>query len=280
MGTPRVLLGQELRSLRQFAGLTTRQLADRVESLSQPMISRIENGAKTPTRPQIQAWVKATGADRETRDRLIRQAEAIYTEVRAWRHVLVDENRHLQDEVLAREKSALAVCNYQPAIIPGLLQTRDYAEALIPLIDLANRVDHAAAVEGRMERQRTLLEPGHAFRFLIGESALHWNPGISETQFADQMSRVAILAALDTVDVAVLPSPRTGVAVSLGSFVIFDGEDEHVTVELPHGSVRVSDVEDVALYRQLYELLWGVAVQGQEVIALFQGLAAESRARG
>jgi transcriptional regulator with XRE-family HTH domain len=277
VSTPQERLGQKLRALREFAGLSTRELAQAVrgtKGLSQSMITRIEGG-RLPTRPQIQAWAKATGADRETRGELVEEAEAIYTQVRAWRE-LDESQRHLQGEVFAKEQASHTVRNYQPFIIPGLLQTQPYAETVLPLIDVMGRFDHPATVAGRMERQRALLEPGRTFQFLIGESAFYFNPGISRAQFREQISRVAMLAALDTVDLAILPRSRTGVGMALANFVIAEGEDDvYGTVELPHADVRVSDDADVAPYRRIYERLWGAAVRGEEAISLVQRVEAE-----
>lgn len=280
MRTPAENLGAQLKGLREFAGLTTRQLADATEGvrgLSQAMIVRIEGGQKAPSRPVILAWAKATGASRETRDSLVEQAEAIYTQVKAWRN-LGDGTRHMQEEVHAREQTSSIISNYQPFIIPGLLQTRAYAAAVMPLIDVVGRFDHAAAVEERIKRQQLLMEPGRTFRFIVGEGAFHFNPGLPREQFVEQVRRVAMLAELETVDLAILPTARTGAAVVLAAFVIAEGNDDRVSVELPHASSIFRNDQDIEVYWINYERLLGASVTGQDAIAQIQRIANELQA--
>lgn len=279
MSTPQERLGQKLRALREFAGLSTRELAQAVrdtKGLSQSMITRIESG-RLPTRPQIQAWAKATRADRETREQLIEEAEAIHTQVRAWRNVINDESRHEQDEVAAREKAATSVRNYQPAFIPGLLQTRAYAERIFPILDFDDRMDYPAAVKGRMDRQQALLEPGRDFHFIIGEGAFRWNPGLPMERFVEQVAHVAALAALDTVTVAVLPIARVDEVLAMSNFIIYDGEQVRVAAEVPHAQMLTTEPGDVALYGVLYGRLWDASVKGQSAIDLIRDLADSQR---
>lgn len=279
MTTPADRLGHQLRRHREFAGLTGRKLAAKM-GISQSKISRIESGETSPTRPEVYAWAAATGLDRKTRDQLLELAHEAFAEVRSWRDVLRGDKGHLQDDFGDRDRRSKAVRNFQPTVIPGLLQTRIYARRVISVADIAGRFDHEAHTAGRLERQKALGDPGRNFQFIIGEGALYWNPGLSRAQLAEQLDRVAALSKLDTVLVAVLPLASEAVAAPWANFVIHEEDEEaaeYVSVELSHAEVVVTKPEDVALYRTLYERLWSVAAKGADAVEIIQRVAADLR---
>lgn len=70
-----------------------------------------------------------------------------------------------------------------------------------------------------------------------------------------QLDRVASLAAMDNVHIGVLPIDGQAVAAPWSNFVIYEGEETFVMVELVHAGVRIADPEDVELYRGLYDRL-------------------------
>lgn len=277
----RAQLGQELKHLREFAGLSGRDLAARIRDsgldMSQSKVSRIEIGTATVTRPEVQAWADYTDAAPGTRERLIELAEAAFTELAAWRNTVRADTRHVQDQVRAREATAHTVRNFQPTVIPGLLQTPEYAHWMIPLADIAGVVDHAASAAARLERQPALFDTDCRFEFLIGECALHWNPAPAMEVLVAQLDRVASLAAMDSVRIGVLPIDGQAVAASWSNFVIYEGDETFVMVELIHAGLRIADPEDVELYRGLYDRLRERAAKGPDAVAIIQRVAAELR---
>lgn len=277
----RAQLGRELKHLREFAGLSGRDLAARIRDsgldMSQSKVSRIESGTATVIRPEVQAWADATNAAPGTRERLIELAEAAFTELAAWRSAVRADTRHVQDQVRAREATAHTVRNFQPTVIPGLLQTPEYAHWMIPLADIAGVVDHAASAAARLERQPALFDTDRRFEFLIGECALHWNPAPAMEVLVAQLDRVASLAAMDSVHIGVLPIDGQGVATPWSNFVIYEGDETFVMVELIHAGLRIADPEDVELYRGLYDRLWKRAAKGSDAVALIQRVVAELR---
>lgn len=279
--TSRAQLGRELKHLREFAGLNGRDLAARIRDsgldMSQSKVSRIESGAATVTRPEVQAWAEATDAAPDTRERLLELAEAAFTELAAWRNAVRAGKRHLQDQARAREATAHTVRNFQPTVIPGLLQTPEYAYWMIPLADIAGVMDHAASAAARLERQLALFDTDRRFEFLIGECALHWNPAPSTDLLVAQLDRVASLAAMDNVYIGVLPIDGQAVATPWSNFVIYEGEETFVMMELIHAGVRIADPEDVELYRCLYDRLRERAAKGPDAVALIQRVAAGLR---
>jgi hypothetical protein len=197
--------------------------------------------------------------------------------VAVWRDALHLGKRHLQGDMHERESQAQTVRNFQPTLIPGLLQTREYAERMFPLVDPTGRFDHAEAVDRRIERQQALLVPGQHFEFLLGEGALYWNPDPATDILPVQLDRVVLLASLETVDIAVLPLGGQAVAAPWCHFVIWEGDEQYVSMELLHGEVRVDGIDDVALYRDLYDRLWARAAKDADAVTLIRRVAAGLR---
>jgi transcriptional regulator with XRE-family HTH domain len=269
-------LGAELEHLRRLAGRSGRALAG-VLSISQSTISRVESGKALLSRDEVDAWADATAADAATRDRLLALVDAALREEASWRGKLGEGRTHLQDEMRGREAGARIVRNFQPTVVPGLLQTPEYAHYVIPRADIENVMDRAAAAAARLERQQSLFNGERQFEFLIGEAALHW-PGSAPELLAAQLDRIVALAPLQAVTIAVLPLGEPVDAVPWNNFVIYEGDEPFVSVELVHRPETVTDPHQVDLYRRIYAQMWRRAAAGPDAVALIQRTAGDLRA--
>lgn len=278
MSTPRSRreqLAQELENLRKLAGLSGRALATRMSSVSQSTVSRAEGGKALLSRPEVEAWADATGADPHRRAQLLTLLEAALREETSWRGKL-GGRPHLQAEIRDREAGAHTVRNFQPTVIPGLLQTPEYAHYVIPRADVEGLIDRAASAAARLRRQQALFDGAQRFEFLIGEAALHW-PGSSPELLAAQLDRIVALSQLKAVTVGALPLGQHAEAVAWHNFVIFEGDEPSVSVELVHRSETVTDPRQVDLYRDLYAKLWQRAATGPDAVELIQRVVADLR---
>lgn len=257
-------LGTELRTARTLAKLTQYDVADAVDP-SQATIARIEQGSALPSRDTVARWLAACDATEETRDRVLALTAAAHAETWSWDEPLGGDVTHLQGIARDRETNARLVRGYHFQWIPGLLQTAGYARAMLPLVDPTGRMDIAAAVAARMERQQVLYEPGRRFEFLIEENALRWSPG--EGVMAGQRGHLLALADLDSVEVRVLPADRIG-APGWNGFILWTNRDgdTFVTAEFLHGGQVVTDTDAVASYEELWKQLWSAAVAGGEAM--------------
>ena len=260
-------LSQELLRLRDLAGLSGREMARRTK-VSQPMMSRIDRGLNLPSMPVVRRWLDEVAADDDTRARVLALAEAAHSETRPWR-VLFEQDGHLQAQMHGLDQASVRIRNFQPTVLPGLLQTAAYARAVL---ERGRTTDVAAGVAARLERQQLLHERGRHFEFVITEQLLTTPPG--EGALVGQADRLLSLSTLDTVDVAVLP---TGVdpGVSLWhNFVIREPADPEagtvVSIELQHGSQAVSDPESVKVYEEVWDRLWAAAATGDDAVALLR----------
>jgi transcriptional regulator with XRE-family HTH domain len=270
-------LARDLKYLRESAGLSERALAERL-GINQSTVQRMETAkGKTAASLRVQIieqWADVTDARPHMRSRLRILVDAILTQDMSWRDKLGNERSHFQDEIRAREAAAHTVRNFQPTIVPGLLQTPEYAHLIIPIVDLEGVIDHAAAAASRLERQQALFTGERQFEFLLTEAALHWPASESELRDA-QLDRIIALASLKAVSIAVLPLGEPVNAAPWTNFVIFDGDESYVSVEMSHREELVTDERRVSLYRSLYSKMWARAAAGADAVALIQRVAAE-----
>lgn len=258
-------LRAELQRHRLRAGLSGRALADAV-GVRQATVSRVERGHTLPSLKMVGAWLAAVGADEVDRERLLDLAEAVHGETRGWEELLSHAG-HTQDEARHREMETVLARNFQPSVVPGLLQTPEYARAVLRI---GRTTDVERAVATRIERQQALYEEDRKFHFLIAEQVLHWPIGGQEVLVA-QRDRLASLARLRSVELAVVPAAAT-VLVPWHNFVLWDTADgeRYVTTELFHGAQELTAAASVALYVEVWDRLWASATHGSEAVELIR----------
>lgn len=275
----REYLGAQLRMLRESAGLSGRDIAGKLK-VAQTSVSRMERGLRVPTMSEIDTWVNAVGASEETHTRLARLAEAAYTEVSTWRTMLRD-NAHLQDHIGNLEEQAHLLRSFEPILVPGLLQTPEYARRVIQVADVTGTQDHEAAVARRMQRQEILYSPGRRFEFLITEGALRAMPPGPPAILVAQMDRIASLATLENVTIGLLSFDRViREAIGWSEFAIYaeveDGES-CAFAEVTHAELTISDPRDVEIYTAVMDRLARNAVYGDEARELLDRVARDAR---
>lgn len=266
-------LRAELARLRALSGLGGRPMADRL-GVKQATISRIERGVTLPSMPNVRGWLDAVVAagveiDQIHRERVLELAEALHGETQPWGELLAAAG-HTQGHFLQREQLARRTQNWQPTVVPGLLQTPEYARAIL---SIGRTRDVEEAVAKRIERQQVLQSPGQRrFEFLIAEAVLHWPVGGGHVLEA-QRDRIVTLARLEVVEIAIVPTVAV-VAAAWHNFTLWTPEDgsRYVTTELVHGAQEISDEPTVMLYDELWAKLWSVAVRGDEATDLIRSI--------
>jgi transcriptional regulator with XRE-family HTH domain len=269
-------LGGELRRHREQAGVSGRQLAERI-GISQSKVSRIETGSAIPTIPQVTAWAEAVGASGSTTDALMVLIDAAYTEVHPWSAAMQDQI-HLQDDIQELENRTGVKRVYEPSLVPGLLQTAEYVRRVFTMFEPAYaESDVPAVVAGRLDRQVALFDPARRFEFLITEAALRWRIGPSGL-LRSQLDRIASVSTLENVSIGLIPQAALALTHVPHGFVIFepagDEDDALVMVETVHANLTVSGASQVALYRRQWSLLGQMAVYGAAARDLLARVAA------
>lgn len=275
----RLRLAAELRRLRDLSGVSGRELARRI-SISQSKVSRIESGVVLPSLPEVTAWGTALGASQATLDQLAFLINAAHTEVQPWREVLRGRG-HIQDEVQEREALARRIRTFQPAVVPGLLQTAEYARRVFatrhpPYAE----EDLRAAVAARLDRQQLMFDRERQFDFLIAEGGLRWRPGPIPVLLG-QLDRIASIMTLENVSIGLISYDQEAVTLMSHGFVIYEGTgDDHagfVTVETIHASMTLNDPRDVEVYRNRWSALREMAIFDNEASAYLTAMAGRIR---
>lgn len=259
-------LARELMRLRDLAGLSGREVGRRI-GLSQSQVSRIDRGHALPSIATVRSWLDQTQATPEDRRRVLELAEAAHGETRPWSSLYASA-AHLQAMTGERDRAATLIRNFNPTILPGLLQTASYARAAL---SMGRSADVPAAVAARMERQQVLHEPGRRFEFVITERLLRFDPGAGA--LVGQAARLLSLATEPSIDIAVLPDGVNPGALAWHNFVLRSSDDGVVTVsaELVHGSVDDSvEAETVGTFEVLWKRLWDSSARGNDALRIIR----------
>jgi transcriptional regulator with XRE-family HTH domain len=271
-------LGLALRGLRRDAGLTGQQLAEQA-GLSQSTASRIELGQAMPSRADLDGWARVTSASPEQQRELRKLAEAAAVETISWSKATRRGLPELQKDVRELEATSAAILNFQPTIVPGLLQTADYARRLVVSGYPSGRPDIAAAVTARLDRQSILFDDARRLEFVIAEAALRWRLGPPQMMLA-QLDRIASVATLPTVTIGIIPQAAVVAAWHIHGFAILDDRSDGsplVRVETLTTGLSISDADAVERYRQAFRRLREAAAFDQEAGALIRALMADLR---
>lgn len=202
---PRILLGAELRRLRTAAGISRSKAGYAIRG-SDSKISRMELGRISFKPRDIADLLTLYGvhdqAERDTLLALMAQANA-----QSWWHAYADVVPGWFETYLGLEDAASVIRSYQTSLVPGLLQTEDYARTVIRWGNpQADRTEIDRRVDLRMNRARLLRRPQPPKLWaLIDEAVLRHPPdGLAETMRA-QIEHVLELSRLPHVTVQVVP---------------------------------------------------------------------------
>lgn len=274
-------LATELRRLRKLAGLSGEELAQRI-GISQSKVSRIESTALLPSLPEVDAWSQTVQASTDARQALRELTKAAFTEVHIWRARARGRAGFGRGELREREARARTILNLQITVIPGLLQTAEYARQMFSIFQIPYSSDElAAAVANRLERQLILYGDKH-FEFLISETALRARYGSPQTLLA-QLDRIASLSTLNNISIGLIPHRHQVLASLSHGFVIYEGHEEEetlVTVEAIHGQLAVTEPDDVRFYRGRWNLLRRSALFDEQARDFLTEISASIRDQG
>ncbi|MFG2670866.1 helix-turn-helix domain-containing protein [Streptomyces sp. NPDC048445] len=253
-----------LRALRQDAGLTGQQLAEDL-GWQGSKVSRLQSGRSHPSDDDIRAWCRACGAEGETADLIAaaRQAQQLYTE---WRRVQRGGLRGVQQARRPLYEQTKVMRVYCSNVVPGMLQTRAYATALLSRIARFSSTpdDSAAAADARLDRSQVIRRPGRQFLILVEEGVLRRQIGGPDVM-AEQLGYLLQAAALPSVTLGVVPA-RAGAMWPLETFTIFD--TEQVAVELLTAAVTITTPVEVGQYLAAHEELSASAAHGPAALRL------------
>jgi hypothetical protein len=251
--------------------LTGDQLAEALgwpEATGRGKVSKIENDRQMPSEDDIRGWLAATGHE-EMADELLDLLAGMTTQRTRWRQGLrASGAAGVQEDRDRRTQEAVRIRNAETVLIPGLLQTSEYARSVIAQASLLyGTVDADAAVAARMQRQQVLYDPSKTFEFVMTESALLLMP-CSRQVMLGQLDRLLTLG-MPNVLLGIIPLATELPLVPYNSFLLLDGD---LTVETLAGKDEERDAS--ALYNRIFDLLMAEARTGDDARRLI-GAAAE-----
>jgi hypothetical protein len=231
-------LGKQLRELREEAGLTLRDLAAYVQR-DASSVSRMEAGMHPARVPDVLAYVTYCGeSDEDTRAALVKLAQDAW-QTGLWDRYTEGALKSLMD-LAWLEARAVEMRDFQALVLPGLLQTSAYAEAVMRESDHGTpQTDIDRWVEVRLERQKILAgSKPPIVKTVLDESVLHREVG-SRQILRDQVKRLIELAECDNITILVLPWSSGAHASPEGCFEVLLMEEPYSPVgyaETPGGA--------------------------------------------
>jgi transcriptional regulator with XRE-family HTH domain len=260
-----IAFGDQLRQLREAAGFSGKGLAEFV-GWQPSKVSRIENAKQTITDSDVKTWCEATGVTGQDETALHGELRAIRLDEARWKSRLRRGHEELQQTVGRIELSANRIRVFETALVPGLIQTPDYARAIFSGLAAMRDTprDTEEAVQARLQRQAVLYDSSKRIELLVAESALRNRVAPAEVM-SGQIDRLLALPGMRTVRFGVLPSTAQLDVAPLHGFSIFD---DLLTVEIVHTEITTRNPVDVDLYASLADSLWERAVEGYHARAL------------
>lgn len=254
--------GAELRRLRTGADTSQEDLGQRI-SYSGSLVGMVETARRAPTRDFAERCDQALG----TGGVLARLWPLVSQEaLPRWFRPFADV-----------ERTATSIRSWEPLVIPGLVQTEDYARALITAWQPGDRRETVQQqVSARIERQQIVERDNSPLLWMIiGEVALRnpvGGPGVLREQLARLLEREAehpkIIVQVVPLDAGAHPGLE-------GSLVLVTrrGEPDIAYLEVQGRGQFVESSEEVARYGLLYDLLRAVALPPDASREMIAGLA-------
>lgn len=270
-------LAAELRRLREQAGMTVQQVADQM-GCTHPKISRIENGHRAAALSDVHMMLSLYGVSGPEFDRLM--ALARDSRKRGWWHTFGDVLPEWYATYVGLEAEAKRVWNFENEVIPGLLQTEDYARA-ITRATLPSASDHDVdrRVELRMQRQQRLVDEDPIEVWVVISEAALRRPVGGVSVMRQQLEHLAKLADKPNVTVQVLPFAAGAHPGMAGPFVILEFPEpldpDVVYLETQIGGLYLEEQSEIDSYRRLMELLCAKAGDPENAVSTIHQMAEE-----
>ncbi len=271
-------LASELRRFREAAALTIDEVGEKLEC-SASKISRIETGTVGVTPRDVRDMLELYGIEEDRREALVQLARE--ARQRGWWHAY---NEVFTGSFVGLEAEATSLHTHQALLIPGLLQTEDYARAVIrasrPGVEEA---EIEKRVKGRLERQRLLTDPQPPeYWAVLDEAVLHRATGGPEVMHA-QLTRLVEATAMPHVTLQVVPFGAGAHAGMESPFLILgfpeQADPDVVYVENSMSGVYLEEPSDVHRYALIFDHLRAAALRPDDTADMV-ARAAERLARG
>ncbi|WBB78278.1 helix-turn-helix transcriptional regulator [Micromonospora sp. WMMD882] len=267
-------LGAELRRLRDAAGITIDTVAERLEC-SSSKISRIETGHTSVTPRDVRDMLLIYGVSAAESEELVQIARE--ARQRGWWHPY---SSVLNGAYVGLEAAARSVRTYEQQVVPGLLQTAEYAGAMIQLARPDMPADEVTQrVRVRSNRQSLLTQDDPIDLWVVLDEAVVSRPVGGDEVMRAQLTRLAEVAELPNVTIQLLPFEVGAHAAMDGSFTILDfperGDPDVVYAENATGGLFLEKSDELRRFNYIFDQIRARAMRPEESIAHIAELAEE-----
>lgn len=265
----RFLIGHDLRVTRERAGVTQAQAA-KVLECSQGKINHLESGRNQQKPDEVTKLLRAFGADVEHVDRMASLAGR--ADQGTWWAPFSEVLPNWFKIFVGLEGLASAAFSYESLLLPGQLQTHEYAAAMLVGSLQIPPMDVPQLVRARMARQRIADEETPLrFRSVIEEYVLDRIIGGPQVMRA-QLEHLLALMERENVELHVMPveiAVHDGLA---GDFLLLDFEEAQSIgyIEYPTGAIYVQDQDQVATYTLAADRLCAVALSEADSVSFIE----------
>lgn len=269
-------LAAEMRRLREHSGLTREDVSERT-SINGTTIYRLETArVQRPQQRTLMALLDLYGVIGPHRTELLELAR--HGAQQGWLQAYHSELPEEYTTYIGFEAEARSVSNYESLFIPGLLQTEDYARAVITgVLPMASEREVNQRVQARVERQGALTKPDPLKLWaIVDEAVLHRQVGGPEVMRA-QLIHLNKVASEPHVTLQVIPYSAGAHAGMPGSFILLEFRDpadpDVVYIDSLAGDLFLEKEVDLRRYRLLFEHLRAVASSPDQTVKMVASLA-------
>ncbi|NDU73566.1 helix-turn-helix domain-containing protein [Actinomadura sp. DSM 109109] len=254
-------LASELLALRQDAGLTREAITERT-GINQVTLYRIESARARPQARTLKALLDLYDVEQKKREALVlllREAGQPH-----WLQPYQEGLSEQYNAFIGFEAEARSLRNYQMSFVPGLLQTENYARAIIRgVLPQATSEEVEQRVEARLHRQALLdAEGAPSLWAIVDEAALRRQVGSSQTMRA-QVARLREVMDRPQVTLQVLPLDAGPHPAMFGAFVILTFQEpvtsDIVYIEGLTGDLFLDDALRIERYSGTFDHLRALA---------------------
>jgi transcriptional regulator with XRE-family HTH domain len=266
-------LGARLRKLRTDRGWTVERVAEQLQ-FSPSKVSRLENGFRGVSARDISDLCDLYGVRDEQRRQLIDLAAEGKQRAR-WQSGDLPYSTYV-----GLEAEAQTISDFGLGVIPGLLQTEDYARAVLraahPPLD-PDKLEQRLA--GRLERQRLLYSKDPPkFEAVIDEAVLHRVGGSRATMHA-QLGHLLTVSQRQNVDIWVVPYLAGILPVPTSKFIVLTFREPSVPsvvyIEGLTGDLYLGPADGLADYQLAFSAMQAMAISPDRSLQIISEIAAE-----
>lgn len=267
-------LGARVRRVTEASGISGQELARRI-GWSQSEVSRLMTGKLKVNSVDIATIAGVCAVSNAERKRLLRLCDEA-NKPGWWQQHGSRLPKQLQT-LIDHEDKAVTLTDFEPSFMPGLLQTGEYARAVIrssvnfPAEELDERV------ASRLERQHIFDRvPSSRYTFFMHESVLRTAAG-GDVVMSGQLHHLMSMSVRPHIELRVLPASIGCHAGNAGPFIFMEfAEIEPVTyLESETSTLFLEDPEETTAYRNVVAALANIALNERQSVELIRTLAVE-----